>query len=44
MPNLRPIISIISVIVVLTVSIQAMAQRNIGCGMALRRLKGEIGM
>jgi hypothetical protein len=80
MPNLRPIISIISVIVVLTAPSEAMAQMkqvmryckadaerlcpgvppgggriarclkahkmemSIGCGMALRRLKGEIGM
>jgi hypothetical protein len=80
MPNLRPIISIISLIVVLTASSEAMAQMeqvmryckpdaerlcpgvqpgggriarclkahkmemSIGCGMALRRLKGEIGM
>jgi hypothetical protein len=80
MPNLRTIISIISVIVVLTASSDAKAQMrqvmryckpdserlcpgvppgggriarclkahkmemSIGCGMALRRLKGEIGM
>ena len=80
MPNLRPIISIISVIVVLTASSGAMAQMkqvmryckpdaerlcpgvppgggriarclkahkmemSIGCGMALRRLKSDIGM